>query len=218
MITEEPIFVGLRKTLVNELRKNGIEDENVLSAIGTVPRQLFADKSYARKVYSMEQPIPIAAGQTLSQPYTVAIQSSLLQINKGDKVLEIGTGSGYQAAVLYQMGAEVYSIERQEVLYKSTSRLLQKLGYAIHTFYGDGYKGLVEHAPFDKIIITCGAPNIPVALLQQLKVGGMMVIPLGEIEQTMNTVLRQTEVDFEKKEYGKFRFVPMLKDCSEAEK
>lgn len=165
----------------------------------------FEDHAYQDKAF------PIAAGQTISQPYTVAFQSELLAVKKEEKVLEIGTGSGYQTAVLCELGAKVYGIERQNILYKRTKRFLEKMGYyPKHLSFGDGYKGLPQHAPFDKIIVTCGAPKIPPALLNQLIIGGKMVIPLGEDPQIMTLLIRKSAKEIEKKEYGEFRFVPML--------
>lgn len=202
---------GMRKRLVDGLRIKGIKDQKVLDAIARIPRHLFMDSSFIQFAYK-DQAFPIGAGQTISQPYTVAFQTTLLQIEPNDKVLEIGTGSGYQAAVLLELGANVYTIERQKELYLKVQQLLPELGYYPKFFYGDGYKGLPTYGPFDKIIVTAGAPVIPDDLLQQLRVGGRMVIPLGPSEkQVMNVIIRIGEDDFKKETYGTFIFVPMLK-------
>lgn len=204
-------YKGLRQRLVNEIRKKGITDERVLEAIGKVPRHLFMDKSFVNLAYK-DQAFPIGEGQTISQPYTVAVQSSLLKVRPGEKVLEIGTGSGYQAAVLTEMGARVFSVERQSLLYQKTSRLLKSIGYRnIRLFLGDGYEGLPNFAPFDKIIVTAAVKNVPAALLLQLKTEGLLVVPLGEGSQTMTRIKRLTEDDFEQETFGEFAFVPMLK-------
>jgi protein-L-isoaspartate(D-aspartate) O-methyltransferase len=202
---------GMRNKLVRLLIDKGIRDKFVLKAIGTVPRHLFIDSSFEEFAYQ-DKAFPIAAGQTISQPFTVAFQSEKLALNPGQKVLEVGTGSGYQAAVLVQMGMKVYSIERQKELFDQTKPLLQKLGYKLYQKFGDGYAGLPNHAPFDGIIVTAGAPEIPKALLLQLKVGGRLVIPVGINTQRMKVVLKKSETDFEVKDYGDFRFVPMLHD------
>lgn len=202
---------GMRNKLVRILIDKGIRDKEVLKAIGAVPRHLFIDSSFEEFAYQ-DKAFPIAAGQTISQPFTVAFQSEKLGLQRGQKVLEVGTGSGYQAAVLAQMGMKVYSIERQKELFDSTRPLLQKLGYKLNLKFGDGYAGLPNHAPFDGIIVTAGAPEIPKALLQQLKVGGNLVIPVGVNVQKMKVVHRKSTNDFELKDYGDFRFVPMLHD------
>lgn len=202
---------GLRKRLVDGLRIKGIKDQKILDAIARIPRHLFMDSSFIQFAYK-DQAFPIGAGQTISQPYTVAFQTMLLQIEPNDKVLEIGTGSGYQAAVLLELGANVYTIERQKELYLKVQQLLPELGYYPKFFYGDGYKGLPTYGPFDKIIVTAGAPVIPDDLLLQLRVGGRMVIPLGPSEkQVMNVIIRNGEDDFKKETHGTFIFVPMLK-------
>ncbi len=202
---------GLRKRLVDGLRIKGIKDQKVLDAIARIPRHLFMDSSFIQFAYK-DQAFPIGAGQTISQPYTVAFQTMLLQIEPNDKVLEIGTGSGYQAAVLLELGANVYTIERQKELYLKVQQLLPELGYYPKFFYGDGYKGLPTYGPFDKIIVTAGAPFIPDDLISQLRVGGRMVIPLGPSEkQIMNVIIRTGEEDFKKETHGTFIFVPMLK-------
>lgn len=203
---------GLRNQLVDVLKQKGIVDSNVLDAIKRVPRHLFLDSSFEDFAYQ-DKAFPIGAGQTISHPYTVAFQSQLLQVKKDDKILEIGTGSGYQTAVLVAMGARVYSIERQNELYKKTSALLPRLGIRpkLMTF-GDGYKGLPNYAPFDAIIVTAGAPFIPQALLGQIKVGGRLIIPIGDEVQIMTELIRINEKQFEKHEHGDFKFVPMLEN------
>ena len=203
---------GLRNQLVTILRQKGILDNNVLEALLKIPRHLFLNSSFEDYAYQ-DKAFPIGAGQTISQPYTVAFQTQLLAIKKGDKVLEIGTGSGYQTAVLCAIGTIVYSIERQNELFKKTSLLLPKLGIRPkHLSFGDGYKGLPNYAPFDGIIVTAGAPDIPKALLSQLKVGGRLVIPVGETIQIMTLIIRKGETEFEKQEFGDFKFVPLLED------
>ena len=195
----------------NILVKKGINDENVLAAIEKIPRHLFIDSSFSDHAYQ-DKAFPIAANQTISQPYTVAFQTQTLQIQSGDKVLEIGTGSGYQTAVLLELGAEVYTIERQHELFKKTSLFLPKLGYLPKKFiFGDGYKGFKEKAPFDKIIVTAGAPFVPKTLLAQLKVKGKLLIPVGTKTQIMTLFIRKSLKEFEKYELGDFAFVPMLK-------
>ena len=203
---------GLRNQLVSLLEEKGITDKGVLEAIKKIPRHLFLNSSFADYAYQ-DKAFPIGAGQTISQPYTVAFQSQLLEVKKEDKILEIGTGSGYQTAVLCLMGAKVYSVERQNDLFKQTSVLLPKLGIRPkHLSFGDGYKGLPNHAPFDSIIVTAGAPIIPQALMAQLKIGGRMVIPLGEENQIMTLLIRKNETQFEKHEFGDFKFVPLLEN------
>ena len=201
---------GLRNQLANVLKKKGITNENVLNAIKKIPRHLFIDSSFADHAYQ-DKAFPIAAEQTISQPYTVAFQSQTLAVSPGDSVLEIGTGSGYQTAVLLELGAIVYTIERQHELFKKTSLFLPKLGYNPKKFiFGDGYKGLKEKAPFDKIIVTAGAPFVPKPLLAQLKVGGMLLIPVGDKKQIMTLFHRKSPKEFDKQELGDFAFVPML--------
>jgi protein-L-isoaspartate(D-aspartate) O-methyltransferase len=204
---------GLRKLLIQNIRQKGIADQQVLAAMETVPRHFFFDSSFLEYAYE-DKPFPIGAGQTISQPYTVAFQSELLHVRKNDKILEIGTGSGYQACILAEMGAKVFTIERQKSLFDRTSKFLPVVGYpTIKSFFGDGYKGLPAYAPFDKMIVTAAAPYIPDALLEQLKPGGILVIPVGANDvQTMTTVTRNSDNTFTKKEYGAFRFVPMLED------
>lgn len=203
---------GLRNQLAAVLEQKGITDKNVLEAIKKVPRHLFLNSSFEDYAYQ-DKAFPIGAGQTISQPYTVAFQSQLLHVEKDHKVLEIGTGSGYQTAVLYAMGAKVYSIERQNELFKTTSLLLPKLSIRPkHLSFGDGYKGLPNYAPFDSIIVTAGAPLIPKPLMAQLKIGGRLVIPVGDDPQIMTMLIRKTETQFEKHEFGEFRFVPLLEN------
>lgn len=202
---------GKRKKLVAELRQKGIMDEDVLRAIDTVPRHLFMDPAFFSHAY-VDKAFPISSGQTISQPFTVAVQSSLLKIKKRDKILEVGTGSGYQAAVLAEMGAKVYTIERFRELYLKAQSILISLGYSADFFYGDGYEGKPQYGPFDGIIITAAAQEIPDVLLQQLKIGGRLVIPVGESSSQVMTVIERTAIDiFEKSEHGNFVFVPMLK-------
>ncbi len=202
---------GMRKKLVNGLKIKGIRDEKVLEAIGKVPRHLFMESSFLNFAYK-DQAFPIGSGQTISQPYTVAFQTQLLQVEKNDKVLEVGTGSGYQAAVLLEMGARVFTIERQKELFQKTQSFLPEIGYHPACFFGDGYKGLPNFAPFDKILVTAGAPSVPETLKEQLKVGGRMVIPVGkENRQEMMVVIRVSEEEFELEKHGGFVFVPLLK-------
>ncbi|HEY8927878.1 MAG TPA: protein-L-isoaspartate(D-aspartate) O-methyltransferase [Mucilaginibacter sp.] len=203
---------GARKQLVEVLRKKGIEDENVLNAIGKVKRHFFFDETFWNQAYK-DIAFPIGEGQTISQPYTVAYQSELLHIKKGDKVLEIGTGSGYQTCILLELGANVYTIERQEKLYNHTRQVLPYIGYKANFFVGDGSIGIAKYAPYDKIIVTAGAPTVPDVLLKQLKIGGILVIPVGdEKSQKMITVLKVGENDYEKIVLDTFRFVPLVGD------
>lgn len=204
---------GLRQQLVDVIKSKGIQDTSVLNAIGKIPRHLFMDSGFLDHAYQ-DKAFPIGADQTISQPYTVAFQTELLQVSKGDKILEIGTGSGYQTAVLCELGAKVYSIERQKELFKKTSKFLPKLGYrAKKLIFGDGYKGLPEEAPFDSIIVTAGAPFVPKPLLGQLKEnGGRLVIPVGDEVQVMTLFIRKGPKEFEQHELGEFRFVPLLED------
>jgi protein-L-isoaspartate(D-aspartate) O-methyltransferase len=203
---------GLRNQLVALLQEKGIVDKKVLDVISKIPRHLFLNSSFEDYAYQ-DKAFPIGAEQTISQPFTVAFQSQLLEVEKEHKILEIGTGSGYQTAVLCMMGAKVYSVERQNELFKKTSILLPKLGIRPkHLSFGDGYKGLPNYAPFDSIIVTAGAPIIPKPLMAQLKIGGRLVIPLGEEHQIMTLLIRKNETQFEKHEFGEFRFVPLLED------
>ena len=205
---------GLRNKLVSTLVSKGITNSAVLKAIGSIPRHMFMDSSFLDHAYQ-DKAFPIAANQTISQPYTVAFQSELLEVSPEDKVLEIGTGSGYQAAVLCLLGAHVYSIERQIELFKKTSKFLPKIGYvAKRLIFGDGYKGLPDEAPFDRIIVTAGAPFVPKPLMSQLKIGGRLVIPVGDKDQIMTLYIRKGAKEFEKHELGNFKFVPLLENKS----
>ena len=196
--------------LILQLRKHGVTNHRVLSILEKIPREQFIDKELFYKAYQ-NNALPIDCNQTISQPAVVAKMTELLEPKKSLKVLEIGTGSGYQTAVLLELGAEVYSIERQHELFKKTSLFLPKLGYrAKKLIFGDGYKGLPEKAPFNKIIVTAGAPYVPNPLLSQLKVGGMLLIPVGDKTQIMTQFIRKSSKEFEKKELGDFAFVPML--------
>lgn len=202
---------GKRKKLVAELRKKGITDEEVLRAIDTVPRHVFMDAAFLNHAYT-DKAFPISSGQTISQPYTVAVQSSLLRLKKRDKILEVGTGSGYQAAILAEMGAKVYTIERHRELYIKSQAIIESLGYSIEFFYGDGYEGKPQYGPFDGILITAAAPEIPEKLLQQLKTGGRLVVPVGGTDSQVMTVIERKSIDeFERSTHGNFVFVPMLK-------
>lgn len=190
----------------------GITDEKVLTALKSVPRHLFLDPAFINFAYE-DKPFPIGAGQTISQPYTVAVQTQLLQVQKGNKVLEIGTGSGYQTCILIELGAMVFTIERQRELFLKAKAFLPKLGYRANFFYGDGYNGLPSYAPFDKILVTAGAPYVPDSLLSQLKIGGILVIPVGKHrEQVMKSVVRTGENEYNTREHGLFSFVPLLED------
>lgn len=204
---------GARKKLVNLLKdERKIEDTNLLAAIGKVPRHYFFDETFWNQAYR-DIAFPIGEGQTISQPYTVAYQTQLLHIRKGDKVLEIGTGSGYQTCVLLELGAAVYTIERQEKLYHRAKLFLNKMGYHPHFFLGDGSKGIPEHAPYDKILVTAGAPFVPEVMLKQLHIGGTLVIPVGdENSQKMITIIRVSENEYERIELDTFRFVPLVGD------
>ena len=202
---------GMRKKLVEGLKIKGIRDKQVLEAIKKVPRHLFMESTFINFAYK-DQAFPIGAGQTISQPFTVAFQTQLLQIEKNDKILEIGTGSGYQAAVLIEMGARVFTIERQKELYQKVQSFLPEIEYRPVCFFGDGYKGLPNFAPFDKILVTAGAPDIPKDLMQQLKIDGRLVIPIGnEKRQEMKVIIRLSDKEFKTEKHGGFVFVPMLK-------
>lgn len=203
---------GMRRKLVAEIKQKGVDDEAVLGAIEKVPRHLFLDPVFEKQAYE-NVAFQIGAGQTISHPFTVAVQTALLDVKKGEKILEIGTGSGYQTAVLLELGVKVYSIERQRELYDKTKPLLAKMGYSPKLFYGDGYKGKKAFAPFDKIIITCGAPFVPQDLVDQLKVGGIIVIPVGEgAKQEMQQGVKMSDGTLEMLNFGTFSFVPMLEE------
>lgn len=203
---------GMRNKLAEIVEAKGITDTKVLHAIRTIPRHLFLDSGFEDHAYQ-DKAFPIGADQTISQPYTVAFQTELLQVKPNDTILEIGTGSGYQTAVLLHLKAKVYTIERQQELFKKTKLFFAKMNYRPKkVIFGDGYKGLPEEAPFDGIIVTAGAPELPKALLSQLKIGGRLVIPVGTDEQVMTLYLRKSEKEFEKQELGAFRFVPLLED------
>jgi protein-L-isoaspartate(D-aspartate) O-methyltransferase len=210
-VNDTPRHQGLRKRLVEGLKIKGIRDKQVLEAISRVPRHLFMDSSFLNFAYK-DQAFPIGAGQTISQPYTVAFQTQLLEVRPMYKILEVGTGSGYQAAILCEMKAKLYTIERQRELYIKAQQLLPELGYYPAFFLGDGYKGLPTYGPFDRIIVTAGAPSVPEELLQQLVTGGKLVIPVGsEDQQTMLLITRTGPDDFTTEKHGAFVFVPMLK-------
>lgn len=201
---------GMRRKLIEELGSRGISDKNVLDAFDKVPRHFFLDLAFTNQAYS-NVAFQIGAGQTISHPYTVAFQSGLLNVSKGHKVLEIGTGSGFQTSILAAMGAKVYSIERQKELYLKAKRIIHDLGYNPKLFYGDGYKGQPSYAPYDRILVTCGAPFLPEELMSQLKVGGILVIPIGEGDsQIMTRYLKVSNDEITKDTYGDFSFVPML--------
>jgi len=203
---------GMRKRLIDHIRQKGIKDEEVLAAMLRVPRHVFFEPAFISHAYE-DHAFKIGAGQTISQPFTVAYQTSLLDLNKGEKVLEIGTGSGYQTCVLLEMGAKVFSIERQRELYDKAIIMIPLMGYNPKLFYGDGYKGLPAYAPFDKILVTCGAPYIPDELVNQLKPGGKMVIPVGPGDvQVMTVVNKLQDGSVELTELQEFRFVPMLEN------
>ena len=202
---------GMRRQLIAELRDKGIADETLLDVMMALPRHFFLEKAFEEWAYQ-DKPFPIGKGQTISQPYTVAYQTQLLKVKKRDKILEVGTGSGYQAAILALMGARVYTIERQEFLYNKAKALLKILKLEqIRTYLRDGYKGLPEFAPFDKILVTAGAAEVPEALLKQLKIGGILVIPVGTNGQKMLRITRLSEKEYKTEELGRFRFVPFLK-------
>lgn len=200
---------GLRRQLVMKLKEKGISDQRVLDAIGKVPRHVFFDPAFLEHAYQ-DKAFPIGEGQTISQPYTVAFQTQLLEVKPGDKVLEVGTGSGYQCCVLMETGAKVYSIETNKVLYQKTREILPVMGYNPKLFMGDGTLGLPTHAPFDKIIVTAGAPAIPETYIDQLVQGGILVIPVGnDVQQHMLRVIK-TEKGYETEDFGNFKFVPLI--------
>lgn len=203
---------GLRKQLIGELRERGIRDEQILDAFNEVPRHYFLDLAFEKQAYS-NMAFQIGAGQTISHPYTVAFQTQLLEVKKGDKVLEIGTGSGFQTCILCQLGTKVVSIERQRELFVKAKSIIHHFHFNPKLFYGDGYKGQPAYAPFDKILVTCGAPFVPEALLEQLRIGGVLVIPLGSGSvQEMKRITRLSETEFQTENFGDFSFVPMLEN------
>lgn len=203
---------GLRKQLIEELRQRGIRNERILEAFNEVPRHFFLDLAFEKQAYT-NMAFQIGAGQTISHPYTVAFQTQLLDVQKGEKVLEIGTGSGFQTCILCQLGAKVVSIERQRELFVKSKTIIHYFNFNPRLFYGDGYKGQPVYAPFDKILVTCGAPFVPEALLEQLKVGGVLVIPLGSGSvQEMQKITRISETEYKTEEFGDFSFVPMLEN------
>lgn len=202
----------MRRRLIEALKEEGIEDERVLKAFDDVPRHYFLDNAFAEQAYS-NMAFQIGKGQTISHPYTVAFQTQLLEIKRGDKILEIGSGSGFQTCILCKMGAKVFSIERHKELHIKAKMMIRHFGMSARMIFGDGYKGLPIFAPFDKIIVTCGAPNIPVELFQQLKVGGILVIPVGGANgQVMKKIIKISEQEFDEAEFGDFSFVPMLEN------
>ncbi len=205
-------YKGMRRQLIAELAEKGIEDQRVLDAFEEIPRHFFLDNAFAQQAYT-NMAFQIGSGQTISHPYTVAFQTQLLEISKGDKILEIGSGSGFQTCILCQMGAKVFSIERHRELHLKAKRMVNHFGFNARLSFGDGYKGLPAFAPFDKVIITCGAPEIPLELVKQLKVGGVMIIPGGAGEkQMMKRVVKTSESEYTEEDLGVFSFVPMLED------
>lgn len=197
--------------MIEQLRQKGITDENVLQAFDKMERHRFLESLLWPQAYE-DIAIKLTTDQTISKPSTVAFQSQLLEVSKGTKVLEIGTGSGFQAAILYAMGAKVYTVERQIALFKRTKPLLEKLAPSVVTYYGDGFKGYPQFAPYDRVIVTCGAPDIPQALLDQLVIGGIMVIPVGTESQIMKKIVKISDTEYEETDYGDYLFVPMLKE------
>ncbi len=201
---------GMRKMLVKEVARKGITSKAILQAIGKIPRHFFFENVFLEHAYE-DKAFPIGQGQTISQPFTVAFQTQLLQVKPGSKILEIGTGSGYQASVLMELGAEVHTIEYNKVLYKQTSYFLPKIGYKPHFYLGDGSKGIPAHAPYDGIVVTAGAPSVPSALIQQLRIGGRLIIPVGNNQtQKMLEIEKTAERRVRKKEHKNFSFVPLL--------
>jgi protein-L-isoaspartate(D-aspartate) O-methyltransferase len=211
MATDNYLLLGQKKRMIEQLRQKGITDENVLTAFDKMERHRFLESLLWPRAYE-DIAIKLTTDQTISKPSTVAFQSQLLELQKGMKVLEIGTGSGFQAAILYAMGAKVYTIERQIALFKRTRPLLEKLAPTVITYYGDGFKGYPQFAPYDRVIVTCGAPDIPQALLDQLKVGGIMVIPVGTESQIMKKIVKISDSEYEEEDFGDCLFVPMLKE------
>lgn len=210
MIQSKPIYNSKKEELIHTLYKKGIQDKNILEAIYTLPREFFIPAMFQNLAYE-DRAVPILDNQTISQPYTVAFQTMLLKINKGDKVLEIGTGSGYQASVLYLLGAEVYTIERIENLFNFANSMFEKLEIKVNSFYGDGTLGLEEFQPFDKIIVTAAAPKVPINLVKQLKINGLLVLPVGDLEtQKMSLVTRTSQENYTEQFFGDFKFVPLI--------
>ncbi|MDF3026347.1 MAG: protein-L-isoaspartate O-methyltransferase [Fluviicola sp.] len=201
---------GMRKQLIDQLRLKGITDERVLTAFDAIPRHFFLDLVFEQQAYS-NVAFQIGAGQTISHPYTVAFQTSILELKKGEKVLEIGTGSGFQTCILCSMGMKVFSIERQKELHIKAKKIIDHFRFTPKLFFGDGYEGKETFAPFDKILVTCGAPFIPEKLVQQLKVGGIMVIPVGDLDsQEMHRITKISDSEYKEEVFGNFSFVPML--------
>ena len=201
---------GMRRQLIEELKAKGIQNKAILEAFDATPRHFFLDLAFINQAYS-NTAFQIGAGQTISHPFTVAFQTDLLDVKKGTKVLEIGTGSGFQTSILCALGAKVFSIERQRELFLKAKRIINELGHNPKLFYGDGYKGQPSYAPYDRVLVTCGAPFVPDALLDQLVVGGILVIPIGEGDkQIMTKITKVSESEFDKQTYGDFSFVPML--------
>lgn len=201
---------GMRKQLIDQLRQKGITDERVLTAFDAIPRHFFLDLVFEQQAYS-NVAFQIGAGQTISHPYTVAFQTSILELKKGEKVLEIGTGSGFQTCILCSMGMKVFSIERQKELHIKAKKIIDHFRFTPKLFFGDGYEGKETFAPFDKILVTCGAPFIPEKLVKQLKVGGIMVIPVGDLDsQEMHRITKISDTEYKEEVFGNFSFVPML--------
>lgn len=211
MATDNFLLLGQKRRMIEQLRQKGITDENVLQAFDKMERHRFLESFLWPQAYE-DIAIKLTTDQTISKPSTVAFQSQLLEVTKGTKVLEIGTGSGFQAAILYAMGAKVYTVERQIALFKHTKPLLEKLAPSVVTYYGDGFKGYPQFAPYDRVIVTCGAPDIPQALLDQLVTGGIMVIPVGTESQIMKKIVKISDTEYEETDFGDFLFVPMLKE------
>lgn len=211
MPTENYLLLGQKKRLIELLRQKGITDENVLNAFDKMERHRFLESLLWPRAYE-DVALKLTTDQTISKPSTVAFQSQLLEVKRGMKVLEIGTGSGFQAAILYAMGAKVFTIERQIALFKQTKPLLDQLAPSVVTYYGDGFKGYPQFAPYDRVIVTCGAPEIPQALLDQMVIGGIMVIPVGEESQTMKKIVKISDTEYDEEDFGDFVFVPMLKE------
>lgn len=211
MVTENYLLLGQKKRMIEGLREKGITDENVLAAFDKMERHRFLESLLWPRAYE-DEALKLTTDQTISKPSTVAFQSQLLDVKPGMKVLEIGTGSGFQAAILYAMGARVFTIERQIALFKRARPLLDQLAPTVITYYGDGFLGYPQFAPYDRVIVTCGAPNVPQNLLDQLVTGGIMVIPVGVESQTMKRIVKISETEYEEEDFGNFLFVPMLKE------